>query len=168
MTLSTGTVTMYTDGACSGNPGKGGFGVVILDGKKRKEFSQGYQLTTNNRMELRAAIAGLQALEGRRKVKLFTDSRYVCDAINQGWIKTWQRKGWRKSDKGKVLNPDLWKELTPLLEQHQVELIWIQGHAGHKENERADRLAVAAAGSANLLEDAGYQNGQTTEQPGLF
>lgn len=159
---------MYTDGACTGNPGRGGYGVVILDGKSRKELSQGYRYTTNNRMELMAAIAGLQSLEDKRQVQLFTDSRYLCDAINLGWVKTWQRKGWRKSDKGMVLNPDLWKQLIALLDQHQVTLAWVQGHAGHKQNERADRLAVAAAKSNELLEDEGYQNGQVSEQPGLF
>lgn len=168
MALSTGIVKMYTDGACTGNPGKGGYGVIILEGKSRRELSQGYHYTTNNRMELMAAIAGLQSLEGKRQVNLFTDSRYLCDAINLGWVKTWQRKGWRKSDKGQVLNPDLWKQLLVLLDQHQVKLEWVQGHAGHKENEKADRLAVAAAKSEILLEDKGYQKDKGSDQPGLF
>ena len=165
---TTGIVKMYTDGACTGNPGRGGYGVVILDGKSHQELSQGYRHTTNNRMELMAAIAGLQSLAGSRQVQLFTDSRYLCDAINLGWIKTWQKKGWRKTGKGKVVNPDLWKQLIVLLDRHKVELAWVQGHAGDKQNERADRLAVAAARSNILLEDEGYQNDELTDQPGLF
>ena len=161
-------VEIYSDGACSGNPGRGGYGAVLIDGLKRAELSQGYHLTTNNRMELLAAIAALQSLEGKRQVKLYTDSRYISEAINLGWIKTWQAKNWRKSGRGKVLNPDLWQQLVDMLAKHEVEVIWVEGHAGHKENERADRLAVAAAKSAALAADEGYENSQLSDQPGLF
>jgi len=161
-------VKIYSDGACSGNPGRGGYGVVLIDGGNRTELSQGYRLTTNNRMELLAAITALQSLEGKRRVKLYTDSRYISEAINLGWVKTWQAKNWRKSGRGKVLNPDLWQKLVGLLDKHQVEVIWVEGHAGHKENERADRLAVAAAKSPALAADEGYENSQASDQPALF
>lgn len=162
------SVNIYTDGACSGNPGAGGYGVVIIEGNKRKEFSQGYRLTTNNRMELLAAIIGLQNLSGHRQVRLFTDSRYISDAINLGWLATWRAKGWRKTGKGKVLNPDLWKQLAQALDRHTVEVVWLRGHAGHEENERCDFLAVQASRAKHLLEDVGYLDSQETEQPGLF
>lgn len=162
------SVDVYTDGACSGNPGAGGYGVVIMDGNQRKEFSQGYRLTTNNRMELLAAIVGLQNLSAGRQVQLYTDSRYISDAVNLGWLKTWRAKGWRKTGRGKILNPDLWQQLAQLLDQHNVELIWLRGHAGHKENERCDYLAVKASRAKHLLEDTGYLESQETDQPGLF
>lgn len=163
-------VEIYTDGACTGNPGPGGYGVIIVQDGKRRELSQGYRLTTNNRMELMAAIEGLKLLTQPARVRLFTDSKYISDAINLGWVDIWRAKGWRKTGKGKVLNPDLWKELVELLDHHQVELVWVKGHAGHPENERCDKLAVQAAQQRNLLIDTGYEKSQEDpgQQPGLF
>ncbi len=163
-------IEIYTDGACTGNPGPGGYGVVIVEDGKEKELSGGYRLTTNNRMELIAVIEGLKTLKTPARVRLFTDSKYISDAIQLGWVDIWRAKGWRRTGKGKLLNPDLWKELVELLDQHQVELIWVKGHAGHPQNERCDRLAVQAAQQKNLLIDSGYETSQkdTRQQPGLF
>ena len=136
-------VTIYTDGACSGNPGPGGYGVVLRFGTVEKELSGGEANTTNNRMELMGVIAGLSALKEPCAVTLTTDSRYVVDSITKGWVYGWKRKGWIKSDKKPALNVDLWEQLLPLLERHRVEFVWVRGHAGHPENERCDALAVA-------------------------
>lgn len=135
-------VEIYTDGACSGNPGKGGWGAVLVYNGKEKELSGGEKETTNNRMELTAVIEGLKALKAPCSVTLTTDSKYVCDAINQGWLDSWIKNNWRKADKKPILNIDLWQELLPLLDAHQVKFIWVKGHAGHKYNERCDELAV--------------------------
>lgn len=135
-------INIYTDGACSGNPGKGGWGAVLVYGNNEKELSGGNPDTTNNRMELTAVIEALKALKEPCSVKLTTDSKYVCDAINQKWVYSWQKNGWKKSDKKPALNVDLWQELLPLLEKHDVEFIWVKGHNGHEYNERCDRLAV--------------------------
>lgn len=137
------TVEIFTDGACSGNPGPGGWGAVLRFAGKEKELSGGEKETTNNRMELTAVIMALSALKEPCKVKLTTDSKYVCDAINQRWVYGWRANGWRKADKKPALNVDLWEELLPLLETHEVEFLWVKGHAGHPENERCDALAVA-------------------------
>lgn len=137
------TVHLYTDGACSGNPGPGGWGAVLIYGEARKELSGGERDTTNNRMELTAAIRGLQALREPCRVILTSDSRYLVDAVTKGWLRSWQRRGWRKAGNDPVLNVDLWQQLLPLLEQHQVEFVWVKGHAGHPENECCDRMAVA-------------------------
>ena len=137
------TVHLYTDGACSGNPGPGGWGAVLIYGEARKELSGGERDTTNNRMELTAAIRGLQALREPCRVILTSDSRYLVDAVTKGWLSSWQRRGWRKAGNDPVLNVDLWQQLLPLLEQHQVEFVWVKGHAGHPENECCDRMAVA-------------------------
>ena len=163
-------VEIYTDGACTGNPGPGGYGVIIVQDGKRRELSQGYRLTTNNRMELLAAIMGLKAIPPGSRVRLFTDSKYLSDAINLGWVDIWRAKNWKKTGKGKVLNPDLWKELVALLDEYDVELIWVRGHAGHPENERCDQLAVLAAQGHHLLTDHGYEISQADnqQQPGLF
>jgi ribonuclease HI len=161
-------VLIYTDGACTGNPGPGGYGVVIVANGKTTELSQGYRLTTNNRMELLAAIVGIGSLKERSLVKLYTDSKYLSDAINLGWADTWRAKGWRKTGRGKILNPDLWKQFMNLMDVHDVRLIWVKGHAGHPENERCDRLAVAAANGRNLLPDHGYEESLDGKQPGLF
>ena len=161
-------ILIYTDGACIGNPGPGGYGVVIIADGKRTEFSQGYRLTTNNRMELLAAIIGLGSLKRPALVKLHTDSKYISDAINLGWADTWRAKGWRKTGRGKILNPDLWKQFMNLLDLHKVELIWVKGHAGNKENERCDYLAVSAANQPVLLVDHGYEESLGEQQPGLF
>lgn len=148
------TVTVYTDGACSGNPGPGGYGVVLLDGDgRRRELSQGYKHTTNNRMELRGVIAGLSALKRPCDVTLISDSEYVLNAITKGWLISWQKKGWRKADKKPVLNVDLWQELLPLLQEHNIEFKWTRGHSGNTENERCDELAVAAAQGSELMDD---------------
>ena len=137
------TVEIFTDGACSGNPGPGGWGAVLRFAGKEKELSGGEKETTNNRMELTAVIKALSALKEPCKVMLTTDSKYVCDAINQRWVYGWKANGWRKADKKPALNVDLWEELLPLLETHEVEFLWVKGHAGHPENERCDALAVA-------------------------
>ncbi len=137
------TVEIFTDGACSGNPGPGGWGAVLRFAGKEKELSGGEKETTNNRMELTAVIKALSALKEPCKVMLTTDSKYVCDAINQRWVYGWRANGWRKADKKPALNVDLWEELLPLLETHEVEFLWVKGHAGHPENERCDALAVA-------------------------
>ncbi len=149
-------VVIYTDGACSGNPGPGGYGVVLLFGEHRKELSGGFRKTTNNRMELLGAIEGLRALKERCSVKLHTDSQYVVNAIEKGWAAKWRANGWMRNKTDKAVNPDLWEQLLTLCEQHKVEFVWVRGHAGNKENERCDQLAVAAAAKPNLPEDEGY------------
>ena len=150
------TIIIYTDGACTGNPGKGGYGAVIIDGDRRQELSLGYKLTTNNRMEMMGAIAALESLKSNSQVKLHTDSKYIVDAVNKGWAKKWQAKGWRRNAKEMAKNPDLWQEILDLCKIHDVEFIWVKGHAGIAENERCDRLAVDAAHGSNLLIDEGY------------
>lgn len=135
-------VEIFTDGACSGNPGAGGWGAILRYGKFEKELSGGEAPTTNNRMELSAVIAALAALKEPCHVTLTTDSKYVVDSITKGWVYGWKKKGWIKSDKKPALNVDLWEQLLPLLNKHKVDFIWVKGHAGHPENERCDRLAV--------------------------
>lgn len=135
-------VELFTDGACSGNPGPGGWGAVLRFGTVEKELSGGAAETTNNRMEITAVIEGLSALKEPCKVMLCTDSKYVADGVTKGWAASWRAKGWRKGDGKPALNPDLWEKLLNLLEVHEVEIIWIKGHNGHPENERCDRLAV--------------------------
>lgn len=135
-------VIIYTDGACSGNPGPGGYGVVLSCNGVRKELSGSEKNTTNNRMELTAAIVGLSALKRKCEVTLVTDSKYVSDGISKGWAKSWRKNGWRKADKKPALNADLWEKLLILIEQHNVTLEWVKGHNGHPENERCDALAV--------------------------
>ncbi|MDO7842428.1 ribonuclease HI [Sphingomonas immobilis] len=143
----TDTVEIFTDGACKGNPGPGGWGVVLRMGAAEKELSGGETLTTNNRMEMTAAIRGLQALTRPCTVTLCTDSRYVMDGLTK-WIHGWQRNGWKTADKKPVKNADLWQELLAAAKPHKVDWKWVKGHAGHPENERADRLASDAAVSA--------------------
>ena len=135
-------VEVYTDGACSGNPGKGGWGAVLIYNSKEKQFSGADPSTTNNRMELTAVIEALKALKEPCEVTLTTDSKYVCDAINKGWVYSWQKKGWKKADGKKALNVDLWQQLLEQLQNHKVEFVWVKGHAGHKYNEICDTLAV--------------------------
>ncbi len=137
-------VEIFTDGACSGNPGAGGWGVVLRFGVHEKELSGGEKQTTNNRMELTAAIEGLKALKEPCIVRLTTDSKYVADGIGKGWARSWQQNGWRKADKKPALNVDLWEQLLLLLDKHDVTIEWVKGHAGHPENERCDALAVSA------------------------
>lgn len=136
-------VFMFTDGACSGNPGPGGWGTILCYGNAEKELSGGEPQTTNNRMELMAVINGLAALKEPCDVTIQSDSRYVVDGIEKGWARSWKRNGWRKADKKPALNADLWEKLLTLLDIHTVNFIWIKGHAGHPENERCDQLAVA-------------------------
>ncbi len=152
-------VIIYTDGACLGNPGPGGYGVVLLHDKHRQELSGGYRRTTNNRMELLAAIVGLRALKTPCAVTLYTDSRYLVDAITKGWAARWRANGWMRTRREKALNPDLWEELLDLCAQHKVELAWVAGHAGDPENERCDELAQRAARSRGLPPDEGYEQG---------
>jgi ribonuclease HI len=147
-------IIMFTDGAASGNPGPGGFGVVLKAGKHRKEISEGYKCTTNNRMELMAVIRGLEAIKWKNaSVKIYTDSKYVSEAVNKGWLFEWERKSFKKKK-----NPDLWKLFLNLYRKHNVELNWIKGHSDIPENERCDQLAVEAGKGNNLKEDKGYQN----------
>lgn len=136
------TVEIFTDGACSGNPGPGGWGAILRFGRITKELSGGEAKTTNNRMELSAVIAALSALKEPCKVILTSDSKYIIDAVTLGWAKKWQANGWMRNRKEKALNPDLWEELLRLLSIHTVEFVWVKGHAGHPENERCDALAV--------------------------
>ncbi len=140
-------VEIYTDGACRGNPGRGGWGAVLVYRGIEREMSGGEAMTTNNRMELTAAIEALAALKEPCQVTLTSDSKYLVDAITQGWARSWKEKGWRKADKSPALNPDLWEKLLKLLDTHEVELVWVKGHDGHPYNERCDRLATAFADS---------------------
>ena len=135
-------IELYTDGACSGNPGPGGWGAILRYNSNEKKLSGFESQTTNNRMELTAAIEGLSALKEPCNVRLTSDSKYLTDAINKGWIYNWQKNNWRKSNRDAVLNIDLWERLLPLLKKHKVTFIWVKGHAGHPENEECDRMAV--------------------------
>ena len=137
------TVTLYTDGACSGNPGPGGWACILLYGEHRLELSGGEPNTTNNRMELTGVIRGLQALKQPCVVELYSDSKYVVDALEKGWAQGWRKRGWVKSDKKPALNPDLWETLLDLCQVHQVNLHWVKGHASNPYNNRCDELAVA-------------------------
>ncbi len=136
------SVDIFTDGACSGNPGPGGWGAVLRFAGKEKELSGGEKNTTNNRMELTAVIKALEALKEPCEVRLVTDSKYVADGLSNGWARSWQKNGWRKADKKPALNSDLWERLLTLTDIHGVTVEWVKGHAGHPENERCDRLAV--------------------------
>ncbi len=136
-------VEIYSDGACSGNPGPGGYGTVLVYNGIEKELSEGYESTTNNRMELLGCIKGLECLKEPCEVTVTSDSKYLCDAINQGWLESWKARGWKKADKKPVLNQELWESLDKLLAIHKVTFKWIKGHNGHKYNERCDTLAVA-------------------------
>ena len=140
-------VEIYTDGACRGNPGRGGWGAVLVYRGIEREMSGGEPMTTNNRMELTAAIEALAALKEPCHVTLTSDSKYLVDAIEQGWARSWKAKRWRKADKSPALNPDLWEKLLNLLDTHEVELVWVKGHDGHPYNERCDKLATAFADS---------------------
>ena len=140
-------ITIYTDGACRGNPGKGGWGVVLMYNGNLKELSGGEAETTNNKMELTAAIEGLRALKEPCEVELYSDSKYLTDAVNKGWVYSWKSKGWKKSDGKPALNVDLWEQLLELMEIHKVSYIWVKGHNGMPYNERCDQLATAFADS---------------------
>ncbi|MFH1050563.1 MAG: ribonuclease HI [bacterium] len=164
-------VIIYTDGSSLGNPGPGGWGAVLIYGKHRKELSGGFKLTTNNRMELLAAIKALKALKDDKKqnVKLHTDSSYLVNSITKGWVENWKKSRWLKKNKP-VPNSDLWKELLKQIKKHNVEFVWVPAHTGITENERCDQLAKEAASQDNLPEDSGYSkytifddNGETDE-----
>jgi ribonuclease HI len=152
-------VAIYTDGGCINNPGPGGYAAVLLFGDRRKEISGGFRLTTNNRMELYAAIAGLSALKERCRVTVYSDSQYLVQAIENGWALKWQtQQWWRNKKRGdRALNPDLWEKLLQACEDHEVDFQWLRGHAGSEENERCDELAKAAARSLNLAIDVVYE-----------
>ncbi len=150
-------VTIYTDGACHGNPGPGGYGVVMLYGVHRKELSGGYRKTTNNRMELMAAIAALESLKEDCSVVLYSDSRYVVASYSSGAARRWKANGWMRDRKNKALNPDLWGRLLDACERHRVEMVWVEGHAGNVENERCDQLSVQAARGRQLEIDEVYE-----------
>ena len=136
-------VTIYTDGACSGNPGPGGWGAILMYGAHKKEISGGERATTNNRMELMAVIAALSLLKESCVVELYSDSKYVIDALEKGWARGWKKRGWVKSDKKPALNPDLWEKLLALADRHQLHYHWVKGHASNPYNNRCDELAVA-------------------------
>lgn len=140
-------VNIYTDGACRGNPGKGGYGAILVYGDYEKEISGGERETTNNRMELMAAISALELLKEPCAVTLTSDSKYMIDSITKGWATSWKAKGWKKADKSPALNPDLWERLLALLEIHKVDFVWVRGHNGHHYNERCDKLATDFADS---------------------
>jgi ribonuclease HI len=150
-------IKIYTDGGSLGNPGPGGYGVIIKYKDKVKEFSGGYKLTTNNRMELMAAIVGLSKLKEQCAVTLYTDSKYLADGINQGWAERWKQNGWKRNKKDKAENIDLWDKLLNLITEHKVKIEWVKGHAGHKENERCDKLVKEAVAKNHLPADEGYE-----------
>ncbi len=151
------TVVIYTDGACIGNPGPGGYGAVLLQGERRREISGGFRLTTNNRMEIMAVVAALEALNKPSQVQVYSDSQYVVNAMSKGWAARWKANGWRRNKREMAINPDLWERLLGLCQTHEVEFRWLRGHSGVRENERCDRLAVAASRQANLPSDTGYR-----------
>ena len=149
---------IYTDGACSGNPGKGGYGVILVFNKYRKELSGGYRLTTNNRMEIISIIIGLEALTKLCNVTIYSDSRYVVDTMNKGWASKWQSNNWKRNKQEIAKNSDLWKRLLDLCTKHNVQFIWVKGHSGHPENERCDQLAVLASKRMELFIDKVFES----------
>jgi ribonuclease HI len=155
-------VTVYTDGACSGNPGPGGYGVVLISGPHRKELSEGFSLTTNNRMELLAAIVALESMKKPgTEVNLYTDSQYLVNAVNKGWLFNWEQKRFAKKK-----NPDLWIRFLEVFRKHKVQLIWVKGHNNNLENERCDTLAVTASKGTNLATDTGYLGDEQVSMAG--
>jgi ribonuclease HI len=167
-------VTVYTDGACLGNPGPGGYAAILIVGDKRREIVGGRRLTTNNRMEILAALVALEALKWPCRVKVYSDSRYLIDAVMQGWARRWRDNGWKRNRKEEAVNTDLWERLLVICEKHEVEFVWVQGHSGHAENERCDLLSAAAAQGEGLPPDVAYEERQAkqeakeTAQPTLF
>ena len=160
-------VSIYTDGGCLGNPGPGGYGVVLRFGPHEKKLSAGYRLTTNNRMEIMAAIAGLEALKDPCEVTLYSDSKYLVDAMTKGWVTRWKANGWKRNKTDRAVNVDLWKRLLAVCARHDVAFRWVKGHAGHPENEACDALANKAAARKDLPVDEGYEQAsrQTTTEP---
>jgi ribonuclease HI len=165
---SLGTIMIYTDGGCQGNPGPGGYGAVIIEEDRRIELSEGFRLTTNNRMELTACIAALRALKGPSNVLLHSDSSYVVNGIGKGWARKWRANNWMRTKSEAAENSDLWGQLLTLCDLHRVAFVWIRGHAGHPENEHCDELATAAAQGADLREDQAYVDRRTRMPSGLF
>lgn len=151
-------VIIYTDGASKGNPGPGGYGVILQYGNNKKEISGGYRKTTNNRMEIMAAIVGLEALKEKCRVIVYSDSEYLVKAISLGWAKRWKENDWKRNKKDKAVNPDLWDRLLRLCSAHEVEFKWVKGHNSQSQNERCDQLATEAAGKPGLPADKGYEN----------
>ncbi len=149
-------INLYSDGSCLGNPGRGGYGIILEYNGKSKEMNQGYTLTTNNRMEILGVIVGLQALKEKCHVEIYTDSQYVINAIKKAWLANWQKNGWKTANKKDVKNKDLWEILYKELQKHSINFNWIKGHSGHPMNERCDALAKEAAEKKDLLEDKGY------------
>lgn len=165
MTVATPTkVTVFTDGACIDNPGPGGYGIVLLSARHRKELSGGFRHTTNNRMELMAAIIALESLKFPCQVTLYSDSALLVQAMEEGWLQKWQKKGWKRGKKW-VLNADLWQRLDAACQPHDVRFIWVKGHAGNRGNERADFLSMQAARRDNLAIDTAYEAGTTEKKP---
>lgn len=150
-------IQIYTDGACEGNPGPGGYGVILIYARHCKELSGGFRLTTNNRMEVYAAIAGLRSLKEPCKVTLYSDSEYLVKAMTLGWVQRWKAKNWKRNKREKALNVDLWEQLLVECERHQVEFVWVKGHAGQPENERCDQLSMNALRRGELPIDEGYE-----------
>ena len=161
-------ITIYTDGSAIGNPGPGGYGAVMIQGKRRNELSAGFRRTTNNRMEMLAVIESLKALKDRREITLYSDSKYVVDAINKGWARKWRANDWMRNRKESALNPDLWDQMLDQLDRHDVDIQWVKGHAGIDGNERADKLAVQAGKGHNLAIDQGYETPNHIPQPSLL
>ena len=151
-------ISIHTDGSCLGNPGPGGYAAILQHRGQERELSGGFRHTTNNRMEILAVIAGLDALTERCSVTVYSDSRYVVDAIEKGWARKWKANGWMRNKREAAVNPDLWERLLSSLSRHEVKFQWVRGHAGNEGNTRADRLAVAAAKGSNLLRDEGFEN----------
>lgn len=160
-------ITIFSDGGAEPNPGKGGYGVILVWNGHRKELFKGYQMTTNNRMELMGAIAGLEAINRRADIEVYTDSKYVVDGIEQGWARKWKSKNWHRTKKDKAINPDLWDRLLNVIDKHrEVKFNWVKGHNGHPENERCDQLATMGIQMPELLIDEGYiePTTETTEE----
>jgi len=157
-------VTIYTDGAAEPNPGRGGYGVVILLRNQRRELSGGFRLTTNNRMEVLAAILGLEALDEPSDVTVHSDSQYLVDAIEKGWARRWRAKAWWRNKDHRAINIDLWERLLGLCETHTVKFVWVRGHSGIRENERADWLSIQSLEDDDLPPDEGYENRQPEEK----
>ena len=158
------SITIYTDGSAKGNPGNGGYGIVMISGEYRKEFQKGFSLTTNNRMELLAVIIALEGVKKERsEITVYSDSKYVVDAVEKKWVFTWEKKNFSKKK-----NPDLWIRFLKIYRKQKASFLWVKGHANNKENKRCDFLAVQAAESNDLLIDTWYENNITNTNPSLF
>jgi ribonuclease HI len=168
MTIELKKVTIYTDGACKGNPGPGGYGSVLSYGKHRSELSGGFAKTTNNRMEIIAAVKAFEKLKFPCEVELYSDSKYLVNAMTEGWALRWRANGWMRNNKESAQNHDLWKRLLELCEIHRTKFIWVKGHAANEENNRCDQLAVAAAMNTDLPPDNGYNEPQANDSDSLF